>query len=184
MAGNKVAGADDNQVVKIVYTFFLGALLALFVGLGVQTFYPGPEMPEYPTELQVVPGEGTPTAEQQRMQREYAEQSERWQEDQNVYDRNVGVISLAASVVLLALSLVLEKRNKVLTNGIMLGGLFTLFYAIGRSVASEETAMSFAAVAVGLAVVLFLGWRRFFQDRQELPPGPAPGAAPRETTGV
>ena len=40
--------AVDNNVMKIVYTFFLGALLALFVGLGIQTFYPGTSRPPGP----------------------------------------------------------------------------------------------------------------------------------------
>jgi hypothetical protein len=184
VAEKKPARADDNQVMKIVYTFFLGALLALFVGLGIDTFYPGPEMPEYPAELQYKPGQDELTAEQQQLEREYAERSEQWRDEQNIYNRNVAIVSLAAAVLLLAASLALERRNKVLTNGIMLGGLFTLIYAIGRSFASQETRMTFAAVAVGLVVVLFIGWRRFFQDREEPPHGPPADAAPRETTGV
>lgn len=74
---------------------------------------------------------------------------------------------LAGAVLLLVLSLVFEKRNKVLTNGVMLGGLFTLIYAVGRSFASSETTVTFVAVTVGLAVVLFLGSRRFFPGQRK-----------------
>ena len=155
--------AVDNNVMKIVYTFFLGALLALFVGLGIQTFYPGPERPDETMGMQFVP-EGSPTEEQREQMVEEDRQWRQWQEERQTYDRNVAIVALSASVVLLGLSLVLEKRNRVLTNGIMLGGLFTLIYAIGRSFASTETTMTFLAVGVGLAVVLFLGQRRFFQD--------------------
>lgn len=169
--------AVDNNVMKIVYTFFLGALLALFVGLGIQTFYPGPEMPEPTAGAEFVPGGSTPTEEQREEMEENERQWQQWQEEQQSYSRNVAVVALGASVVLLGLSLVLEKRNRVLTNGIMLGGLFTLIYAIGRSFASSETTMTFVAVSVGLAVVLLLGHRRFFQDR------PAEEAR-REQTGV
>lgn len=173
--------AVDNNVMKIVYTFFLGALLALFVGLGIQTFYPGPEMPEPTTGVEFVP-EGSAPAEEQREEMEEDERQWRlWQEEQQSYSRNVAVVALGASVVLLGLSLVLEKRNRVLTNGVMLGGLFTLLYAIGRSFASSETTMTFVAVSVGLAVVLLLGHRRFFQDR---PAGSAAEEARREQTGV
>lgn len=56
--------AVDNNVMKIVYTFFLGALLALFVGLGIQTFYPGPEMPEPTAGMEFVPEGGAPTEDQ------------------------------------------------------------------------------------------------------------------------
>lgn len=173
---------DDNRVMKIVYTFFLGALIALFVGLGIQTFHPGPEMPEYPVEMQFAPGK-EPTEEQLAQEREYEQQMRSWQEERNDYNRDVAVVSLAASVLLLALSLVLERRNQVLTNGVMLGGLFTLVYAVGRSFASDETGLTFAAVSVGLAVVLFLGWRRFFQDRHEGPRPPAETAAAAPPAG-
>lgn len=163
---------------KIVYTFFLGALLALFVGLGVQTFYPGPEMPDYPAELQYGMASEEATEEQRELEREHMERSERWQEQRQTYDRNVGVIALVSAVLMLGLSLVLERRNRVLTNGVMLGGLFTLLYAIGRSLASTETTMTFVAVGVGLAVVLFLGHRRFFPEQA------AQDARPRDRTGA
>lgn len=172
----------DNNVMKIVYTFFLGALLALFVGLGIQTFYPGPEMPEPTSGVEFVPeGSGTPTEEQREEMAENERQWRQWQEEQQAYSRDVAVVALGASVVLLGLSLVLEKRNRVLTNGVMLGGLFTLLYAIGRSFASSETTMTFIAVGVGLAVVLFLGHRRFFQDR---PTEDAPEEGRPERTDV
>ncbi len=179
--------AVDNNVMKIVYTFFLGALLALFVGLGIQTFYPGPEMPEPTSGVEFAPRESdAPTEEQREALAENDRQWRQWQEEQQTYNRNVAVVALGASVALLGLSLVLEKRNRVLTNGVMLGGLFTLIYAIGRSFASSETRMTFAAVGVGLAVVLFLGYRRFFQDRPEgsAPGDDAPDRPRREQTGV
>lgn len=165
--GRNGASAVDNNVMKIVYTFFLGALLALFVGLGIQTFYPGPEMPEYPVALEYPYSPSAPaeaTEEQRQLQERHAQAMERWEEQRQTYNRNVGVLTLVAAVLLLVLSLLVERRNKVLTNGVMLGGLFTLFYAIGRSFASSETTMTFLAVGVGLAVVLFLGHRRFFQE--------------------
>jgi hypothetical protein len=173
--------AVDNNVMKIVYTFFLGALLALFVGLGIQTFYPGPEMPEPTVGMEFAPERDTPTAEQREQLEENERQWREWQEEQQTYNRNVAVVALGASVALLGLSLVLERRNRVLTNGVMLGGLFTLIYAIGRSFASDETRTTFVAVGVGLAVVLFLGYRRFFQD--EAPRRPRAGDR-RERTGA
>ena len=37
---------------KAFYTIFLALFIALFVGLGIDTFYPGPEAPQYPAELE------------------------------------------------------------------------------------------------------------------------------------
>ena len=141
--------AVDNNVMKIVYTFFLGALLVLFVGLGIQTFSPGPWMPEQNSSMELTHEASPPTAEQREQLEEHERQWERWQEQQQTYNRNVGVVALVSSVLLLVLSLALEKRDRVRTNGVALGRLFTLIYAIGRSFAFIETTMTFVAVGGG-----------------------------------
>jgi len=38
------------MVIKTIYTLFLALLIALFVGLGIDSFYPKPVRPEYPME--------------------------------------------------------------------------------------------------------------------------------------
>ncbi|MCG2621970.1 hypothetical protein LVY72_08570 [Arthrobacter sp. I2-34] len=154
----------ENQVLKIVYTFFLGIIIALFVGLGIRTFYAPPEAPQFPvTQVTKANPTDQELAEQQKQQEEYDRAYRAYDEQNSIYNRNVSTISLVASVVLLGLSLLLEKRNRVLANGVLLGGLFTLLYSIGRGFASQDTLMTFIAVTVGLAVALFLGYRRFFE---------------------
>jgi hypothetical protein len=154
----------DNKVLTIVYTLFLGIILALFVGLGIRTFYAPPEVPQYPA-MQITKANPTDqeVAEQQRQEEEYQHAFRVYEEQSSTYNRNVSTISLVASVVLLGLSLLLEKRNRVLANGILLGGLFTLLYSIGRGFASQDTLMTFIAVTVGLVIALYLGYRRFFE---------------------
>ena len=39
-------------MLKFVYSFFLGLLLVVFVGMGVASFYPSPKAPEYPIVLE------------------------------------------------------------------------------------------------------------------------------------
>ena len=162
----------ENTVLKIVYTFFLGIILALFVGLGIQTFYPAPE---YPTSIEApVPDKGEPTQADQQKDAEFQQQQEaafrEYEEKSEIYNRNVSTIALVAAVAFLGLSLLLEKRNLVLANGVMLGGLFTLLYSFGRGLISGNTAMTFIAVCVGLVVVLFLGYRRFLQPHGAVQP--------------
>ena len=169
----------ENQVLKIVYTFFLGIILALFVGLGIRTFYAPPEPPQFPvTQITKANPTDQELAEQQKQQEEYERVYRAYEEQNSIYNRNVSTISLVASVVLLGLSLLLEKRNRVLANGVLLGGLFTLLYSIGRGFASQDTMMTFIAVTAGLAVALFLGYRRFFEKPTTAPAvnPPASGA--------
>ncbi|MFT4470495.1 hypothetical protein ACMX2H_11375 [Arthrobacter sulfonylureivorans] len=165
----------DNKVLKAVYTVFLGVIIALFVGLGIRTFYAPPEMPQFPQEQ--VFQKSDPTAEELAQQRELQEKYDAayraYDDAYETYNRNVTTMTLISSVALLGLSLLVEKRNRVLANGIMLGSLFTLIYSITRSFMSGNTTLSFIVVTVGLAIVLFLGSKRFFQPKEKrgaLPP--------------
>lgn len=149
----------DNKTLTIVYTFFLGLILALFIGLGISTFYTGPKAPEYPVETQAYSKE--PTAEQERTQKEYELAYRSYDKDNQVYSRNVSMIALAGAVLLLVISFVFERRNQVIANGLLLGGVFTLLYSIVRGFVSQDTKYTFVAVSVGLVVALYLGYRRF-----------------------
>jgi hypothetical protein len=153
---------EDNKVLKLVYTFFLGILLALFVGVGINTFYPGPKMPEYSTAITTYGKE--PSAEETKAQKAYDLKMEKHNKDMQPYNRNVSIITLCAAVLLLIISIVAEKRIKVISDGIMLGGLFTLFYSIGRGFASEDSKYVFLVISVGLAIVLYLGYHRFVKS--------------------
>ena len=162
---------DDNKILKIVYTFFLGIILALFVGLGISTFYPAPTAPEYPRELSSYSKEPTieQTAEQQKNQQKFDDEQRSYSEKVQPYNRNVSIIALVTAVILVGLSLLFEKFNKVIANGVMLGGLFTLLYSLGRGLASEDTKYTFIAATVGLLIALYLGYRRFSYDADKKP---------------
>lgn len=155
----------ENTALKIVYTFFVGIMLALFVGFGIDTFY---AEPEYPSMLEY--------GYQKELTDAQIEELNAAQEEYGLavqgYNRAVSIISTVAAVLLLGLSLLLERRNRVLTNGVMLGGLFTLIYGVGRGFASGDSTTTFITVTVGLAVVIFLGYRRF--GRHEERPADSP----------
>lgn len=152
---------QENSVMRIVYTFFLGLLIAVFVGVGINTFYEQPAEPTFP----MYATEKTKSeAELQKEQSEYDARSRAYWEQQKVYSRNVSIVVLIAAVILVATSLAYEKRSSVIANGMMLGGLFTLVYGLVRSFISGDNKYIFVAVSVGLAVVIYLGYRRFAHD--------------------
>ena len=63
----------------------------------------------------------------------------------------------------LAISLAFEKKIKVIADGIMLGGLFSVLYSLGRSFASEDSKYTFVVVTIGLIVAIYLGYHRFIR---------------------
>jgi biotin-(acetyl-CoA carboxylase) ligase len=150
---------EGNKMLKLAYTFFLGILLALFVGVGINTFYPGPTAPEFPAELNSYGKELT--TEQAAVQRNFDKRMEQFNKDMQPYNRNVSMLALGAAVVFLAVSLAFEKRIKLIADGGMFGGLFTLLYSVGRGFASQDSKYMFIVISAGLVIVLYLGYRRF-----------------------
>ena len=106
------------------------------------------------------------TEKQLTVQQEFDRADEAYLEKMKPYNRNVSVITMAAAVTLLTVSMVFEKRMKIIADGVMLGGLFTLFYSIGRGFASENSKYVFAVVTIGLILVLYLGYHRFVKPHQ------------------
>jgi len=159
---------DDNKVIKLVYTFFLGVLLAIFIGVGIETFYPSPTSPEYPAELSTYGKEMTDV--QLQKQQEYDESQRIYMDSLEPYNRNVSIIALVSSVVLLAVSLFIEKRLiKVIADGVMLGGLFMLLYSLIRGFAAQDSKYVFIVAAVGLVIAIYLGYHRFVEPHEKKP---------------
>ncbi|MFI7480995.1 hypothetical protein ACH9EU_01125 [Kocuria sp. M1R5S2] len=151
----------DSRVMRTVYTIFLGVLLALFVGLGITTFHPGPEEPTPPPAVAVAQEQREPTPEERQEWLAYEREREAWEDENMRYSRDVGIAALVASVVLLAVGMLVERRRPVLADGALLAGLFTLLHSVTRSLISRDTIASFTVVTVALVLVLLLGYRRF-----------------------
>lgn len=158
---------EDNKILKLVYTFFVGLLITLFIGVGISTFYPSPTGPEYPVAAETYGRE--PTEKEVQAQKEFEERRIQYEKNElQPYNRNVSIILIVAAVILLTLSIVFENKIKVISDGVMLGGLFTLIYGIGRGFASQNTKYVFVIITVSLASVLYLGYKRFVKSKDKV----------------
>ena len=153
--------SEPGKFLRVVYTFFVGVLLAIFVGVGINTFYVSPAEPQYPIELNSTGKELT--TQEQTLQRNYDKSRRAYEEKLKPYNRNVSMLALGSAIVLLIISLLFENRIKIMSDGVMMGGLFTMVYSIGRGFASQNSKYMFVLVTVGLAAVLVMGYRRFVQ---------------------
>ena len=156
------------MILKIIYTLFLALLVALFIGLGIDAFYPGPKMPTYPAELDAVKPGCEQTAQETAIREKYNKDQNDFQEKSKPYNRNVSMISLAAAIVILIASLTLLKKIKMIADGILLGGVFTTVYSIIRGLMSEDSRFRFLIVTVGLIIALVLGYIKFIRPKEEL----------------
>ena len=156
------------MLLKLFYTLFLGLLVALFVGLGIDAFYPGPKAPDYPVALeQDMSKFGCQMSEEQKAEQVKYDQTMRdFQEKSKPYNRNVSIISLAFAIVILIISLTLFSKIKMMADGILLGGVFTAAYSIIRGLMSEDSRFRFLIVAVGLLIALILGYLKFIRPKE------------------
>jgi len=155
-------------MIKPIYTLFLALLVSLFVGLGIDTFYPGPESPLYPLELDQVRQGCQETIEQQTLRAEFNEAQEKFMEESKPYNRNVSIFSLVASIIILVLSLTLLVKIKMIADGILLGGVFITAYGIIRGLMTEDSQFRFLIVTIGLIIALVLGYIKFIRPKKNL----------------
>ncbi len=137
-----------NTVLQVIFAFFLGLVVVAFVGIGVNTFYPEPRWVD-----------GQP------------DQYLGWQ-------LTTGIVLLVCATIILAVSLFLPERQGVLSNGILLGGVFTMIYAVGMTVSSNASVLRFVVVAIALAVTIAIGYLKFTRRRPAAVPAEAEGTVP------
>jgi hypothetical protein len=146
----------ENKVLKIIFTLFIGVMVALFVGFGIEAFYPSPVYPDIMWQENMT--------EKQTAAIQAAEEA--YQEAVRVHNQIVSIVVTAAAVIIMFLSMFLEKRNRTLTNGLLLGGLFSLVYGSTVGFSAGSAMVTFITVGVGLAAVIVVGVRRFSPSRE------------------
>lgn len=94
-----------------------------------------------------------------------------------------GIILLVCATVLLAVSLVLPEAQGVLSNGVLLGGVFTMVYAVGMTISSDRSVWRFVVVAAALAVTIGIGYLKFVRRRAAVAAAAAAAPADAQATG-
>lgn len=155
------------MILRYIYIVFIGVLLATFVGVGIAAFYPGPKQPEPPSLLKYCSLE---TAKGEKLSQEFKTEQEKFDKEVKIYEekdqrysRNVSIISLSAAIIILITSLTLLSKIYLIADGVLLGGVLTLFYSLIRGFNSQDEMFRFIVVSVGLVVSLTLGYLKFIK---------------------
>jgi hypothetical protein len=154
------------SLLRTLYALAIALLVVAFVGFGISAFYPEPEFPQPPPELEYGGVGENPTEEEKQMLAEEQKEMEAYQERLSDYNRVVAFISIGLAVVLLVGSLLWISGVPVIGDGVTLGAVFTLFYGLIRALMTQDERIRFVAVAVGLVVVLALVYWRFIRSRE------------------
>jgi len=158
-------------MLKILFAILLGVMLAFFIGLGIEAFYPTEKFPETPAELQF--GQETKaingglSAEQIKIQKDFDQMVKDYQKRNETHARNVSMMAIAASIIFMALALiVLQNFSDVFSNGFLIGSILTLLYGIIRGFESSDNKFRFLIVTVGLIFALILGYIKFIKQKE------------------
>lgn len=131
----------SNDLLQFIYSLFLGIAVVAFIGIAVNTAYPEPFMGG-----------------------EYANPADNiWANWRLI----TGVILLASATASLVVSLFWPQRQTVLANGFLIGGVFTMVYAIGMSMTAHTSWLRLAVAACALLVTVGVGWLRFVGRQRE-----------------
>lgn len=147
--------------VRGVVATVLGAVLALAVGLGLAAALPGPPEPQAPAALVLAQEQRALLPSEQRRWDAHEGERRRWLEDTAAHHRTATAVLLGSAVALLAAGVDLERRRRLLADGVLLAGVLTLLHSVVRALMSRDTLLTFTVVDVTLVFVLALGWRRF-----------------------
>ena len=128
-----------QSMLQVIFSFFLGLVVTAFIGIGVNTFYPEPS---------------------------YSSGSDR---DWNTYRLTTSIVLLICATVVMLLSLAITRTGSVLANGALLGGLFTMIYAVGMGVSTANQWPRFAVMTAALVITVGVGWWRFSRRRRAAP---------------
>jgi hypothetical protein len=186
------APADrQHYALQTIFSFFLGLMVLAFIGVGVNTFYPSPaeqhrtqqqELQQQMDSLNVkAGGRSLDTTQQAQMDRLIAQQNQLQRttdEEMKGWARVTSIILVVFATIVMSVSLVLSEQLRVISNGLLLGGLFTMIYGVGWVIFSGNSVARFAVIAFALAVAIGLGYLKFVRGRaQAAPPvGTGPGA--------
>ena len=144
----------EKLILRIVMTGALGIIIALFVGVGINTFYPEPV---YPQELNTM-FSAEPTEEETKR---YNELSEQFSQDVKSYNTIASLVTVIIAAGVLVVGLLVRKKNLVVSNGVLLGGLFLVIYGSLRGIDSDNQVVSFIAIGIGLISVIAVTLKLF-----------------------
>jgi hypothetical protein len=163
---------------QTTFALFLGLILTAFIGVGLYTFYPPPEVQfedrirELSREQQAIRNLKSPNdltdqdrARLQALTDEINKTQDQTRQASVPWGRNTSIMLIVFATLVMAVSLTRAGQLPVLNNGLLIGGIFTMIYGVGLVLATDTSVARFIVIAMALAITLGLGYVRFVSRR-------------------
>ena len=193
-----MASSDrQHYALQTIFSFFLGLMVLAFVGVGVNTFYPQPAETNQKAQEAISRKiealnmktsnrslTATEQAEMARLQDEQNASNDKTDAQMKGWARNTSIILVIFATIVMGISLIRSDQLKVLSNGLLLGGLFTMVYGVGWVIFSGNSIARFWVIAFALLVTIGLGYVKFVRRRAAASEPGAPTLATASAAGV
>ena len=179
----------QHYALQTIFSFFLGLMVLAFIGVGVNTFYPSPTSQNEKAQTAISRQIDAINAANQNKSLDATAQAQikKLQDRQNAlqdkidaamkdWARNTSIVLVLFATLVMGVSLVRSEQLRVLSNGLLLGGLFTMLYGTGWVIFSGNSTARFVVIAFALLVAMGLGYAKFVRRRAV--PVEAPTDAP------
>ena len=183
------AGDRQRQTLQTIFSFFLGLMVLALIGIAVNTIYPTPQ-PTMQQNLDKLYRELEPYQSKAPSELKAADRAKRdeiqakidtlqkQQEDvMKVWARNTSIVLIVLATAVMGISLVRSEQLRVLSNGLLLGGVFTMLYGVGWIIASGESWARLVVIFFATAITIALGYVKFVRMKQAAPMAAGVGAA-------
>jgi hypothetical protein len=151
-------------------------MFAAFAGVGVYTFHPPPgdfdaEIRDLNRREQAIrnsKAENELTAEDrqqiQEIRNERYAAEDAFEEAQRPWGRSTSILLMIIATLAMVVSLVRADQLPVISNGLLLGGVFTMLYGVGWIIATDTSTARFVVLTIALIITLGLGYVRFVRS--------------------
>jgi lipopolysaccharide export LptBFGC system permease protein LptF len=153
-------------------------MVTAFIGVGVYTFYPPgadqavDEIRELRRDQDDIRDSRSNDALAQEDRDHLSELEDEIRAHQDVQREHhsswagvTSIILIVLATLVMGISLFRADQLPVISNGLLLGGVFTMLYGTGWVIASGDSRMRFWVMTLALVITLVLGWVRFVRER-------------------
>lgn len=172
----------QNYALQTIFSFFLGLMVLAFIVVGVITFYPSPNQDrqvkveqlyrEQEAIYQANDGKTLSAEDQDRVdeiQKQIDAANLVNEAQQELWARNVSIVLIMFATLVMGVSLIRSEQLRVISNGLLLGGLFTMVAGVVWVLTSGESIARFVVILFAFAITLGLGYVKFVRQREEAP---------------
>ncbi|HZK79305.1 MAG TPA: hypothetical protein VFC35_10375 [Gemmatimonadaceae bacterium] len=173
-----MADSKAGSGLQTLFAIFLGLMVTAFVDVGVYTFYPPPDR-QFRAQIESLdrqqqairnsqPENALTPADRAQMQKIIDERNriqDATRASNEAWAGRTSIILVALATITMALSLTAVAQLPVISNGLLMGGVFTMLYGVAWVIASGTSATRFIVMTFALVITLGLGYLRFVRRR-------------------